>query len=73
VVSFTPRALYTEGKNPRYPLDRRLGGLQSRSGEKNLAPRQVLNSGRPARRPSVYRLSYLNLFNCLMVYYNQSV
>jgi hypothetical protein len=25
-VSFTPRPLYLRGKNPRYPLDRRLGG-----------------------------------------------
>jgi hypothetical protein len=32
VVSFTPRPLYPRGKSPRYPLDRRLGGLQSRSG-----------------------------------------
>jgi hypothetical protein len=32
VVSFTPRPLYPQGKNPRYPLDKRLGGPQSRSG-----------------------------------------
>jgi hypothetical protein len=32
VVSFTPRPLYLRGKSPRYPLDRRLGGPQSRSG-----------------------------------------
>jgi hypothetical protein len=32
VVSFTPLPLYSRGKNPRYPLDRRLGGPQSRSG-----------------------------------------
>jgi hypothetical protein len=30
VVSFTPRLLYTRGKNP-YPFNRRLGGPQSRS------------------------------------------
>jgi hypothetical protein len=29
---FTPRPLYPQGKNHRYPLDRRLGGPQSRSG-----------------------------------------
>jgi hypothetical protein len=32
VVNFTPRPLYPRGKSPRYPLDRRLGGTQSRSG-----------------------------------------
>jgi hypothetical protein len=32
VVSFTPRPLYPRGKGPLYPLDRRLGGPQSRSG-----------------------------------------
>jgi len=32
VVSFTPRLLYSERKNPWYPLDRRLGGPQNRSG-----------------------------------------
>jgi hypothetical protein len=31
VVSFTPQPLYPQGKNPWYPLYRRLGGLQSRS------------------------------------------
>jgi hypothetical protein len=29
-----PAALYPRGKDPRYPLDRRLGGLQSRSGRR---------------------------------------
>jgi hypothetical protein len=32
VVSFTSRPLYPQGKSPRYPLDRKLGGPQSRSG-----------------------------------------
>jgi hypothetical protein len=32
VVNFTPRPLYPRGKSPRYPLDRRLRGPQSRSG-----------------------------------------
>jgi hypothetical protein len=31
-VSFTPRPLYTQGNSPLYPLDRRLGGPQSRFG-----------------------------------------
>jgi hypothetical protein len=42
VVSFTPRPLYPQGKNPWYPLDRRLGRPQSRSErggeEKNSQP-----------------------------------
>jgi hypothetical protein len=38
VVNFTPRQ-YPLGKNNRYPLGKRLGGLQSRSGQKkNLLP-----------------------------------
>jgi hypothetical protein len=32
VVSFTPRPLYPQGKSPCHPLDRKLGGSQSRSG-----------------------------------------
>jgi hypothetical protein len=56
VISFTPQSLYPQGKNPWYPLNRRLGGPQSRSGhggeEKNsqsppgIEPR---NPDRPAR------------------------
>jgi hypothetical protein len=51
VVSFTPRPLYPRRKNPRCPLDRRLGGPQSRSGscggQKILYCRE-LNAGSPA-------------------------
>jgi len=32
VVSFTPQPLHAQGKSPWYPLDRSLGGTQSRSG-----------------------------------------
>jgi hypothetical protein len=32
VLSFTPRSFYPQGRRPWYPLDRRLGGPQSRSG-----------------------------------------
>jgi hypothetical protein len=46
VVSFTPRPFYPEGKSPWYPLDRRLGGPQSRSGhggvEENLVDEVAL-------------------------------
>jgi hypothetical protein len=64
VVSFTPRPLYPQGKSPRYPLARRLGGPQSRSGrcdeEKNSQPPPGIepwNPDRPARSPALYRLS----------------
>jgi hypothetical protein len=44
VVNFTLRPFYPQGKSPWYPLDRRLGGPQSRSGrgsgEKNFQPPQ---------------------------------
>jgi hypothetical protein len=32
VVSFTPRPLNRQGRSPRYPLDWKLGGPESRSG-----------------------------------------
>jgi hypothetical protein len=42
VVRFTPRPLYPQGKTPWYPVDKRLGGPQIRSGrggeEKNSQP-----------------------------------
>jgi len=42
VVSFTTLPIYFQGKVPYYPLDRTLGGPQSRSGrcseEKNSQP-----------------------------------
>jgi hypothetical protein len=63
VVSFTLRSLYPEGKSPRYPLDRRLDGTQSRSGrggeEKNsqLPPAFEPRSDSSARSQSLYWLS----------------
>jgi hypothetical protein len=57
---FTP-----EKRPPRYPLDRRLGGLQSRSGrgvkEKYFQPSPGIEprlSDRPARSQSLLRLNY---------------
>jgi len=51
VVSFTKRSLYARGKSQRYPLDRRLHGLQSQSGRggerKIHPPRRELNACRP--------------------------
>jgi hypothetical protein len=65
VVSFTPRQLYPQGKNPWYPLDRRLGGSQNRSGrggeEKNSQP---LPGFEPpdhlARSPALYHWANSN-------------
>jgi hypothetical protein len=53
------------GKETLVPMDRRLGGPQSRSGrggeEKNSQPSpeiELYNLYRPARSPALYRLSY---------------
>jgi hypothetical protein len=57
VVIFTPLPLYSRGKSPRYPLDRRLGRLQSRSGQRG--EEKILNRlDRPVRSQSLYRLRY---------------
>jgi hypothetical protein len=56
VVSFTPRPFYPQGKSPRYPFDRRLGGAESQSRrrgeEKKPFPRfcRESNPGSPARK-----------------------
>jgi hypothetical protein len=72
VVSFTPRPRHPEGMNPRYRLDRRLGGPQSRSGrrgkEKQSLPLRESNPSRPTCSQALERLSftiscqYLTLF-----------
>jgi hypothetical protein len=50
-----------QGKSPLYPLDKRLGGLQSQSGpwgvQASLAPACNLTSGCPAPSSLPYRLS----------------
>jgi hypothetical protein len=57
VVNFTLRPLYPQGKNPWYPLNRRLGGTQSRSGhggvEENSQPLPRLKP--PIFQPVVQR------------------
>jgi hypothetical protein len=65
VVSFTHRPLYSRGKSPYYPLYRRLGGPQSRSGrggeDNNSQPSSGIepqNPIRPTRSPALYRLSH---------------
>jgi hypothetical protein len=39
-----PAALYPRGKDPRYPVDRRLGGSQSRSGHTEVTEKNPLAS-----------------------------
>jgi len=63
VVRFMTQPLYTQGKSPWYPLDRRLGGPQSRSGrggeEKNSPPPPGIvpqNSDHPVRSPEIHRV-----------------
>jgi hypothetical protein len=66
VVSFTPWAIYPQGKDTRYPLHTSLDGPQSRSGhggeEKTSHPLpgiEPYNRDRPARSlVAIYRLSY---------------
>jgi hypothetical protein len=66
VVSFTHRPLYPQGKNTWYPLDRRLGGSQSRSGrsgeEKNSqSPAGTRTPDHPARSPALYHWAFSDL------------
>jgi hypothetical protein len=60
-----PLLLYSKGKNPWYPLDRRLGEPQNQSGygveEKNSQPHleiKPLSSIHPAHSQLLYQLSY---------------
>jgi hypothetical protein len=58
---FVPR-----GKSLRYPLDKRLGGYQNRSGRRGEKKNLALTGGplgRPARGQSLYRLSYPGFFS----------
>jgi hypothetical protein len=59
VVSFKHRPLYPQRKSPWYPLDRRLGGFQSRSvrgGEEKIpSPRRESNPRTPIVQPVAQR------------------
>jgi hypothetical protein len=54
MVKFTPQPLYLLEKNSRYPVDRRLGGRQSRSGRHG----EVKIRNPTGTRTPLYRLSY---------------
>jgi len=51
VVSFTSQPLYLQRKSPWYPLDRRLGGPQSRSGHSG---EEKIYPDHPTRSPALY-------------------
>jgi hypothetical protein len=57
VVSFTHRPLYPQGKSRWYPLDRRLGGPQSRSG----CGGEQINSQPVAQRYTDWAVAALNI------------
>jgi hypothetical protein len=66
-VSFTPRPLYPRECRRRYPLDRRLGGPQSRFGrcgeERNLVPLKLthlLHVNKTLRNVTMHSSSYGN-------------
>jgi hypothetical protein len=52
VVRLTHRPLYLQEKSPQYPLDRRLGGPQSRYGRGN----EEKNSQPPAGKSTEYNI-----------------
>jgi hypothetical protein len=70
-VSVTPRPLFTPGKT-RYPLYRRLGEPQGRSGQlRKISPSTGIRSpDRPARSQSLYRLHYPgDHIRCHLIYW----
>jgi hypothetical protein len=58
VVSFTPWPLYPQGKSPWYPLDKRMGGPQSRGPDavvKWKIPNHRRDSNPPIIQPVAHR------------------
>jgi hypothetical protein len=76
VVSFTLQTLYPRGNSPRYPLDRRMGGHQSRSGSCGKKETLALPGNEPppsSVAQSLYRLPYpgsyyYSVASCCAVY-----
>jgi hypothetical protein len=67
-----PGALYPRGKEPRFPLDRRMGGpgagLDAGARRKILCPCRRSNPDRPARNKTLYCLSYRGPLHLSMAY-----
>jgi hypothetical protein len=61
MVSFTPFPLNSRGKSPRYPLDRRLGGPQSRSGRSG--EEEIPGGGGEAVRSESIRVRVYGILN----------
>jgi hypothetical protein len=56
-----PAALYSQGKNPRYPLNRRLNpraGLDAEARRKILCLCRGSKPGRPVRNQTLYRIKF---------------
>jgi hypothetical protein len=69
VVSFKPRPLCLRGNSPRYPLDRRVGGTQSRSGSYGGGKVLSLSRTKPSHttcNPSLSKLRYPSSLFSLM-------
>jgi hypothetical protein len=68
-----PATLYPRGKDPRYPLDRRLGGpragLDAGARRKILCPCRGSNPDRPARSKILYYLSCRGSFKLKILNY----
>jgi hypothetical protein len=79
VVSFTTQPLYPRGESPRYPLDRRLGGPQNRSGRRREEKILVLTETRtptstvvqPERYPGSWMPNVSILFYARVKYYDR--
>jgi len=58
VVTFTARPLYTQGKSPQYPLDRRPEyGIEEKNSQPGIEP---ISSDRPAGSQLFIVLAFIN-------------
>jgi hypothetical protein len=72
VVSFTPLSLYSWGKSPPVPIEWEAGWVPKPDWtlwrREKSCPCRESNTGRPSCSPSLYRLSYSDSVNCLMLH-----